>query len=150
MRSFSCCLLALTGLFGVLLDVLLPGPVLCFVLPMGSGVLICSAVLEFSLCLVVVRVVADPFLLILIPLPVSIGLTRRRLLLVSGFPIFGSLCSSPSGHGYLLVVMLSGCSGRDVVGRMAYMAGSLGVVLFSFHLQIGLRPLVRLCCCSPL
>ena len=101
MRSYFCCLLALTGLFGVLLSVLLPGPVLCFVLPMGSGVLICSAVLEFSLCLVVVRVVADPFLLVLIPPPVPIGLTRRRLHLTSCFRFFGSLCLSPFGCGSL-------------------------------------------------
>ena len=52
---------------------------------MGSGVLICFVVSEFSLCHVVVRVVADPFLLVLIPPPVLIGLTCRRLHLTSGF-----------------------------------------------------------------
>ena len=81
---------------------LLPVPVLCFVPPVGSGVLICSAVLEFSLCLVVVRVVADPFLLILIPPPVPIGLTRRRLHLTSGFRFFRSPCFFHSVMGISL------------------------------------------------
>ena len=149
LRSFYCCLLALIGLLGVLICVLLPVPVLCFVPPMGSGVLIFFAVLEFSLFLVVVCVVADPFLLVLIPPPVLNGLTRRRLHLTSGFRFFGSPCFFPFGRGYLFAVMLLGCFGRSMAGRMAYMAGNLGILLFSFRLQIGLYAHLLVCVAVP-
>ena len=122
-------------------------PARCFVYPMGCGVLICFAVSEFPLCHVVVRSVADPFLLASFPPPAPTGLTRRRLHLTLCFRFFGSPCLFPFGREYLFVVTLLGCFGRTMAGRMVYMAGNLGIVLFPFRLWIGLCPFVGLRCC---
>ena len=69
------------------------------------------AVAEFPLCHVVVRSVADPFLLALFPPPTLSGLTRCRLHLTLCFRFFGSPCLSPFGCGSLFVVTPLGCFG---------------------------------------